>query len=67
MSRLQAQGDMQAIRELTGGYDNKYRKLRGIGEYTSRQGHLSAKQQGVRNVRQTSEKLRRNEEKGDYP
>lgn len=68
LSRLQAQGDMQAIKELTrGGYDNKYRKLRGIGEYTSRQGHLSTKQQGARNARQTSKELRRNEEKEDYP
>ena len=59
--------DSRAIADFTrGGYDNKYRKLRGIGEYNAT--GFGEKRKCLQNstVARTSDK-RKQKDKGEYP
>ena len=62
--------DNHAIADFTrGGNDNKYRKLRGIGEYSKRQNEelQGWKQSKISNNIRYADKRQRQSDKGEYP
>lgn len=62
--------DEESLKKLSrGGYDNKYRKLRGIGEYSQRANETKTRwqQSKIGNNVRVADKRQRRANKGEYP